>query len=204
MPYSTTGKNNMLGGIGATHGSLHTATPNSSGSNEVTGGSPAYARVALTLAAASGGSRTISSVSPAAWNVPAVTTIFFMGLFDAATVGNFLGWMPVNGGSIKGAATADASTDLFTDYAHGLTTDNRISFQAVAGAALPTGIDNTTIYFVLAAGLTTDAFKISLTSGGAAIDITVSSEAFWQKVIPSSFTLQGTFTFTSGSFDLNG
>lgn len=202
MPYVVNGKNNMLGAIGATHGSLHTAVPNASGSNEVTGGSPAYARKALTLAAASGGSRSISN-NPV-FDVPAGTTIFYFGLWDALTAGNFLGFAPVNGGSVKGAATVDAATDLFTDYSHGLTTDDRVLFDTVAGASLPTGISATTIYFVLASGLTTDAFKVSTTSGGSALNVTVSGEVVWQKVIPQTYSVQGTYTLNSGAFDLNG
>lgn len=201
MPYSTTGKNNMLGGIGATHGSLHTAVPNDSGSNEVSGGSPAYARKSVTLAAAGSGSWAITN-NPV-FDVPTGTTIYFFGLWDAITTGNFLGWAPVNGGSIKGTATV-STADLFTDYSHGLTTDDRVTFQTVTGSSLPTGLSATTIYFVLASGLTTDAFKVSTTSGGSAVDITVAGECVWQKVIPQAYSAQGTYTLNSGSFDLNG
>jgi hypothetical protein len=202
MPYSTTGENNMLGNIGATHGSIHTAVPGNTGASEVSGGSPAYARKSLTLAAASGGSRSISN-NPV-FDIPAGTTIFFFGMWDALTVGNFLGWAPVNGGSIKGAATVDASTDTFTDFAHGLTTDDRLTVATVAGAALPTGLSVSTIYFVLASGLTTDAFKISTASGGSAVNVTVSGEVVWQKVIPQTYSVQGTYTLNSGAFDLLG
>jgi hypothetical protein len=202
MPYSTTGKNNMLGGIGATHGSLHTGVPNDSGSNEVTGGSPAYARKSLTLAAAGSGSRSITN-NPV-FDIPASTTLFYFGMWDAVTAGNFLGFAPINGGSIKGTAAVDASTDLFTSYAHGLTTDDRILFQTVTGLAIPTGISTTTVYFVLASGLTTDAFKVSTTSGGSALNVTVSGEAVWQKTIPQTYSVQGTYTLNSGAFDLNG
>lgn len=200
MPYSTTGKNNMLGGIGATHGSLHTAVPNDSGSNEVAGGSPAYARKSITLAAAGSGSRSITN-NPV-FDIPASTTIFFFGLWDALSGGNFLGWGPVNGGSVKGTATVDAATETFTDYSNGLANDDRITFQAVSGAALPTGLSATTIYFVISVAANT--FQVSLTSGGAAVNVTVSGEVVWQKVIPQAYSVQGTYTLNSGAFDLNG
>jgi hypothetical protein len=70
--------------------------------------------------------------------------------------------------------TADAASDLITSPAHGFATDDRIVFEAIEGLSLPTGITQGTRYFVLATGLTTDAFKISTTSGGSAVDVTVS------------------------------
>jgi hypothetical protein len=98
---------------------------------------------------------------------------------------------------LRGAANALASTDLITSYAHGLTTDDRIFVAAVGGDALPTGLATTTLYFVLATGLTTDAFKISTTSGGAAVDITANGEFAWFKTVPNTFASTSPATSSS-------
>lgn len=60
--------------------SLHTASPGTTGANEVTGGT--YARVATTWGAVSGGAVTGSQVTI---NVPASTTITHWGIWDAAS-----------------------------------------------------------------------------------------------------------------------
>lgn len=73
----------------------------------------------------------------------------------------------------------DPTTDLITAPAHGLQTDQRVYVLAAPGAVIPTGLVEGTAYFTLATGLTTDAFKLSLTSGGAAIDITASGAALF-------------------------
>jgi hypothetical protein len=77
-------------------------------------------------------------------------------------------------GHTEQAGTAAASTDLVAVTAHGFVTDTRVRFGTLTGG---TGLLNTLDYFVLASGLTTNAFKVSLTSGGAAIDITVDYSA---------------------------
>jgi hypothetical protein len=62
MPYSTFAKNVMLTQLAATvtHLSIHTTTPNSSGSNEATGGSPAYARKVPAFGTPTGGTLPLS------------------------------------------------------------------------------------------------------------------------------------------------
>jgi len=67
-------------------------------------------------------------------------------------------------------ATASAATNLVTKTTHGLVTNSRVRFSTLTGG---TGLNTTTNYYVLAAGLTANDFKVSLTSGGAEIDITV-------------------------------
>lgn len=64
--------------------SLHTASPGTTGANEVTGGS--YARVATSWGSISGGSVTGSQVTI---NVPASTTIAYWGLWNASSGGNY-------------------------------------------------------------------------------------------------------------------
>jgi hypothetical protein len=85
------GKNVALTGLGAVavYASLHTADPGTNGASEVTGGSPAYARKALTWNAASGGSMSKSSTD--VFDVPAGTTVAWVGLWSASTSGTFYG-----------------------------------------------------------------------------------------------------------------
>lgn len=70
----------------ATHASLHTADPGTTGASEVTGGSPAYARIPLTWVA--GGSDGIYTTS-ATFNLPASTAPTHVGLWSALTSGSF-------------------------------------------------------------------------------------------------------------------
>ncbi len=198
MPYTDACKNLMLDANGATYLSLHSDIPNSSGSNELTGGSPAYARKAISYASAGSGAKA-SSTNPS-FDVPA-GTVYFLGRWTAITAGTFLGWAPINGGTVKGVGTA-TTADVITSNGHGLSDTNQITLQAVNGEALPTGLSATVIYFVRDA--TTDTFKVALTSGGTAVDITAIGELAFQKVIPEVFASQGTMPVTSDTMDLNG
>jgi hypothetical protein len=67
-------------------------------------------------------------------------------------------------------ATADAGTDLVTKTAHGLVAGDRVYFTTLTAG---TGLALNTNYYVIATGLTANAFAVSLTAGGAAINITV-------------------------------
>lgn len=66
--------------------------------------------------------------------------------------------------------TATAATDLINATAHGLVAGNKIQFST--DNALPAPLKTNTDYFVLAAGITANAFKVSLTDGGTAVDVT--------------------------------
>lgn len=62
-----------------------------------------------------------------------------------------------------------ASPGVFTKTAHGLVEGNVIQL-ATSGADLPTGLEVDTDYYIIAAGLTTNEFQVSLTEGGAAVN----------------------------------
>lgn len=203
MPYVANGKNLMLDALATAVDfcALHSGIPDASGSNEISGGSPAYARKAITWAAASGGSVSKNGTSPV-FDVPASTTVYFVGWWDAVTTGTFHGYAPCNGGTVKGVGAALASSDVITSYAHGLLDTEQVTLQTVNGEAIPTGLGATTVYFVR--DKTTDTFKLALTSGGTAINITTDGELAFQKVIPEVFASQATFTLTTGTMELNG
>lgn len=203
MPLSTTAENQMLDALaGGTpssiiaFASLHTAY-SASGANEVTGGSPAYARKSITWSAAASASKG-SSNSPV-FDVPAATTVAFVGLWSASTSGTFAG-MAANGGATTYAFTAAASTDVLTApgsaYSNGQTV---VVFPGV-GATLPTGLTAGTIYYVVnASGATV---KLATTSGGTAIDLTGDGAGIIQAITLESYGAQGTFTLSSDTLSL--
>lgn len=88
MGFTTATRDEFLNDLDAlaTHVSLHTADPGSTGASEVSGGS--YTRQAVTWAAASGGSKTAGAMT---FQIPAGTTITHFGLWSAASGGTFVG-----------------------------------------------------------------------------------------------------------------
>lgn len=207
MPFSTAGKNRMLDawagtatGSPVTHASLHSSIPDDSGSNEISGGSPAYARKAVGFDAAASGSKSKDATDPV-FDVAGSTSVFFVGYWTALTTGTFMGYAPINGGLIEGYATANATGDVVTSYGHGLANDNRLIFRAPLGDILPAGLSATVLYYVIS--VTADTFQVSLTQGGAAVDITASGECYFQKVVGESFGSQGTLTFDTGVMSIN-
>lgn len=73
-------------GAAATHASLHSADPGTTGANEISGGSPAYARKALTWTA---GTVDGQVTATAVFDVAASQGVTHAGLWDALTGGTF-------------------------------------------------------------------------------------------------------------------
>jgi microcystin-dependent protein len=73
-----------------------------------------------------------------------------------------------SGGSGTSFTVTIASPAVFTSTSHGLIADWPIVFETTG--ALPTGLTAGTVYYVLSTGLTTDAFRVSASVGGAAVD----------------------------------
>jgi microcystin-dependent protein len=61
-----------------------------------------------------------------------------------------------------------ASPAVFTLTSHGLSAGDPIRFTTTGG--LPAGLDTSTTYYVISAGLTADAFEVSTTVGGGAVN----------------------------------
>lgn len=76
------------------------------------------------------------------------------------------------------AGTAAAATDIITATAHGLVANDTIRFNSVGAA---TGINTTTVYYVSATNLAANTFSVSLTKGGAVVDITADGTTNWNK-----------------------
>ncbi|HYJ33840.1 MAG TPA: hypothetical protein VE326_11525 [Candidatus Binatia bacterium] len=91
MALNNSGRNAAANGVASNVGyvSLHTADPGTTGTNEVTGGTPAYARKAVAWSTASGGVAAISG--GVTFDVPASTSISYIGLWSTATGGTFYG-----------------------------------------------------------------------------------------------------------------
>jgi hypothetical protein len=118
-------------------------------------------------------------------------------------------WSAATGGTLKRVSFLDAdppivgtadTADLITTQAvHGLVADQRVFVMASPGLLLPTGLAENTAYFVLATGLTTTAFKLSTTSGGAAVDITAGGGAMFMPYTPVTVAAGATPTFAIGA-----
>lgn len=174
---------------------------------EVTGGSPAYARKAITWQAAgavTAGAKDITA--GVTFDVPAGTTVRGVGLWSASTAGTIRSWSPA-GASARRAFSVDTTgltaDDVFSP-AHGLVAGNSVAFWPTIGAVLPTGMSEDTEYFVIAAGLTTDSFRVSTTLGGSTINITAIGDGDVQKFTPEVFAGQGTYTVSSYTVILPG
>jgi hypothetical protein len=86
-------RNRLLDATGTQYGfaAAYTADPGATGvANEVTGGSPAYARKAITWAAANAGSKALTATFPV-FDIPAGTTVAFIGLWTLASGGTYGG-----------------------------------------------------------------------------------------------------------------
>lgn len=120
------------------------------------------------------------------------------GIWSAATAGTLkaIGFLDADPPIV---GTAEETGDLITAPAHGLSTDQRVFVLAAPGALLPAGISENTAYFVLAAGLTTDAFKISTTSGGSAVNITAKGAALMMPYTAVTVATNATPEFAVGA-----
>ncbi len=187
--------NAMLDAIVIDRLSLHTAF-SATGANEVTGGTPAYARQPCTFAAATGRTRTLSA--DVTFDIPA-TTVAFVGFWtNAGSV--FRGMMALGGASFSESDyQVDVTNNRILAEGHGLVNDNRVVFY---GGAVPTGLVEGTIYFVV--GVTAgdpDSFQVSATQGGAAIDITGigSGQCKFCRIVPEVSAAQAQYRVVAGT-----
>lgn len=99
-------------------------------------------------------------------------------------------------------ATVDDSTDVFTSAGHGLSNGDVINFASTG--TLPSPITVLTNYFVIDA--TADTFKVSLSSGGAAVNVTTAGTGvlYWNAVPllrPAVYLYDGVASFVTNSGD---
>jgi hypothetical protein len=198
MPFVAYSSDYMLSQWATNHGlyaSLHSAY-SSSGGNELAGGS--YARVAVTWGSPSGELLSLSG-TPYTFNVPASSTVAWIGYWDASSGGNFHGMIP-NGGATPYAFAVPSSTGTFlapnSAYAAGLT----VVAVPTGGSTLPSGLTAGSIYYVISPS--SDTFKLSTTSGGSAVSLSTDGSGVVQAITAEVYGGAGTFAVNSGSWSL--
>jgi hypothetical protein len=197
---STLSADNLLNYWGANYGkyvSLHSAY-STSGANELTGGSPAYARLAASWGSASGNSMSLTS-TPYTFNVPASSTVAFVGYWDSLTGGNFQGMFPV-GNSTGYAFSAPSATSTLLAPGSAYTANQTVCVFATGGSTTPGGLTVGTIYYVKSPS--SDSFELSATSGGSAITVTADGSGLIQAISAEVFTGAGSYALSSGTMTL--
>lgn len=199
MPVSVASADYMLDQLGANKAlyiSLHSAY-SASGANELAGGSPAYARQAATWASAAANSKALSGTYT--FNIPASSTLAWIGFWDALTTGNFAGMIPAgNLQAFAFAAPSSTSTLLAPGSAYSAT--QQVVVFPTGGSTLPSGLTAGVIYFVSAPS--GDSFKLSATSGGSAISLTSDGSGYVQAITPETFGSAGTASVAGGTVSL--
>ena len=117
MPYTDIAKHLMLDALCRDENptepigdaSLHTAFPGSTGASEVSGGAPAYARKSITFNKAAAGSS--DSSNQPVFDVPASTTIRFVGYFAAGSPDVFLAYAPIGNVGFIDEFSVDVTND---------------------------------------------------------------------------------------------
>lgn len=143
-----------------------------------------YARTAVTFGAAAdttpAGGRQIANSGAVTFpqNTGSNQDVIAYGLYTASTAGSLVAIGLIDT-DVPIVGTVNATSDLITAYGHDLVADQRVFFMAAPFGAAPDVFAENTAYYVLASGLTADAFKLSATSGGAAINATVSGAAMF-------------------------
>ena len=178
--------------------SLHSADPGETGTNEVTGGSYGRQQVAMTVTGNTVTNDAIESFS----GMPAGDVVGW-GIWDASVAGNcfWTGWFSTVGRVGVVDAAGITSNDIISP-AHGVVADDRIVLEAIEGETTPTGITAGTLYYVLSAGLTTDTFNLSATSGGAEVDISAKGVGLFRKVTVTTLGAGNTFQVAAGDLDI--
>ena len=106
---------------------------------------------------------------------------------------------------VSGVTVTLASPGVFTLANHGYVQDQQVHFKTTG--ALPTGLAVDTVYYVISAGLTTNAFEVSTTVGGSAVNTSGSQSGthsvgkIRSAVVPSGFTVgtTGSITIPTGA-----
>lgn len=122
---------------------------------------------------------TVGQFQIAAWDYikTYVDTVATNGAPDASVTVKGISQLTAAPARTIGIATISiASPAVITRTAHGLVLNNTVRFTT--SGALPTGLSVGTIYYVIAAGLTSSTFQLATTQGGTAINTTGSQSGF--------------------------
>lgn len=182
-----------------THISVHSDVPDAAGSNEV----PATVRAAVAWTNTNG---LLTCTAQLVHAIPAGGVVGFYGLCGAASGGTFYGYQPRAGAaeSRSGFGSVDAAgviANQIQSAAHGLANDMTVVVYNVLGEALPTGLTEGQVYYVV--GATTNTFQVSLTLAGAAVDITAQGELYFNRFAAHTFTVPGNLVIGAGQLAVN-
>ena len=92
-----------------------------------------------------------------------------------------------------------AGTPTFNCDCHGLVANDKVVFTG--GTLVPCGLSINTVYYVIAAGLTTSAFQVSATSGGSSISVSGSATGTFYVAEPINLTSYGVDSDIRGLLD---
>ncbi len=94
-----------------------------------------------------------------------------------------------NGATPATVTITIASPGVINWTAHGFAANQPVKFSTTG--ALPTGLSPNTYYYVLAAGLTTNAFEVAATPGGAAINTSGTQSGVHTGYAPGTYEVSG-------------
>ena len=200
MPLSTLSADNLLNYWGTSYGkyaSLHSAY-SSTGAHELSGGSPAYARLAVTWGSAASNSMSLTG-TPYSFNVPASSTVEFIGFWDSLSGGNFEAMFPAGNATAYAFSAPSATSTLLAPGSAYAATQPVVVF-VTGGATLPAGLTAGTIYYIVSPS--SDSFQLSATSGGSAITLTGDGSGIVQAITSEVFSGAGDYSLSSGSVSL--
>jgi hypothetical protein len=189
MSFAVASKNVAATAIAAANGfvSLHDGPPGTTGANEITG---IVRQPVVWGAAAAGQVAAVQTPTPITIAVPPNKTPLYYSHWSLVTAGVFGGAFPL-GGFAGIPFYVAAATDLFTADNHGLAAGDPVVLEKTGALTIGTGDAEETVYYVIASGLTSDTFKLSATSGGSTIDVTVDGTGFVKKMVIQPFGAAG-------------
>lgn len=180
--------------------SLHQAYADTSDSallSELTGGSPAYARQPANWYPASEGLKVLSS--GVTFDVPAGSTVAWVGYWSTEVVPTFLGMAPVGGNLAMPFGVAGSSTAAVQCVAHPLAVGSSVVVWGNVAEPLPVELSEGSQYYVVA--VTTDTLELSLTLAGPSITFGSAGSGFLQQFVPSAYPDQDQYTVTIFGID---
>lgn len=117
-------------------------------------------------------------IYPATYNLTILQNATWKGSFRATQNRQTLSSITIAGG-----------TPTFNCDCHGLTAGDKVVFTG--GTTIPCGLALNTIYYIISTGLTTGAFQVSASSGGASISVTGTATGTFYVAEPVNLTSYG-------------
>lgn len=120
------------------------------------------------------------------------------GLWTAPTGGTCIGVFPFDAATSTVGVIESTVEDIYAP-AHGFSAGQRVFVLDSSGTDLPAELSANTVYWVIAAGLTTDSFRVSATEGGAAINFASWGSALFIPMTPVPIGTGVTTQFNAGA-----